>query len=90
MMAYDHNEGGMAYNNPARTAAVAKAERWTDRQAWRLNTTPEVILEAVRERAWLPEQIEGVSSRYALEDHPPSLAGVEPWMDRKPKIRRAA
>ncbi len=43
----------MFVNEAARTAAVAMAERWTDRQAWRLNTTPEVILEAVRERAWL-------------------------------------
>ena len=54
-----------------------------------MNTTPEVILEAVR-RGWLPEQIEKVSSKYALEAHPPPLEGVEPWMDRKPKIRRAA
>ncbi len=78
------------YDETARLAAIAKAERWTDWQAWRLNTTPEVILEAVRERAWLPEQIEGVSSKYALEDDPPPLEGVEPWMDRKPKIRCAA
>ncbi len=56
----------------------------------RLRTAPEVILEAVRERAWLPEQIEGVSSKYTLESHPPPLEGFEPWMDWKPKIRRAA
>ncbi len=43
----------------------------------------EVILEAVRERAWLPEQIEGVSSKYALENHPPPLEGVESWVDAK-------
>lgn len=51
---------------------------------------PEAILEAIRERAWLPEQIEGVESRYALENHPPPPEGVEPWMDQKPSIRRAA
>ena len=31
--------GDTYYDEAARTAAVAKAERWTDRQACRLNTT---------------------------------------------------
>ena len=56
------------YNEDARLAAVARAERWTARQAARLDTSPETILEAIR-RAWLPEDIEGVSSKYRLEDH---------------------
>ena len=30
------------------------------------------VLAAAR-RGWLPEQIEGVSSKYALEGHPPPL-----------------
>ena len=46
---------GLAPTDKRRLTTAHKAERWTDRQAWRLNTTPEVILEAVRERAWLPE-----------------------------------
>lgn len=50
---------------------------------------PEVILEAVR-RAWLPEDIESVSSKYALEGNPPPLEGVESWMDGKPKIGHTA
>ena len=45
-----------------------------------MNTTPEVILEAVR-RSWLPEQIEGVSSKYVLEGHPPPLEDVLDWID---------
>ena len=56
------------------------AERWTAGQAARLNTTPEVILDAVR-RGWLSEQIEGVSSKYALEGHPPPLEDVPEWID---------
>ena len=42
---------------------------------------PAVILEAIRRGPWLPEQIEGVSSKYALEGNPPELVGVEPWVD---------
>ncbi len=41
-----------------------------------------MILEAIRERVWLPEQIEKVTSRYALEGGPLPLEGVEPWIDR--------
>ena len=52
-----------------RQSAVAKADESTEGQAARLDTTPEEILEAVR-RGWLPEQIEGVTSKYALEGHP--------------------
>ncbi len=63
-----------------RQSAVMKAERWTAAQAARLQTTPEVILEIVR-HGWLPEQIEVVSSRYALEDHTPPLEGVSEWID---------
>ncbi len=59
-----------------RTAAVSKSERWTAGQAARLNTTPAVILEAVR-RGWLPEGIEAISSKYALEGHPPPLERVK-------------
>ena len=61
-------------------SAVAKAERWTAGQAARLQTTPEAILEAIR-RGWLPEQVEGVSSKYALEGHPSPLEDVPEWID---------
>ena len=60
--------GETRYDEAARKAAVAKAERWTELQAARLDTSPEVILEAIRRGPWLPDQIEGVSSKYALED----------------------
>ena len=48
-----------------RAAAVAKANAWTEGQAARLDTSPEVILEAVRRGPWLPEQIEGVAPIHA-------------------------
>jgi len=38
------------------------------------------ILEAVR-RGWLPEQIEAVTSKYALEGHTPPLEDVLEWID---------
>ena len=41
---------------------------------------PEVILETVR-RGWLPEDIEGGSSWYALEGHPPPLEDVSEWIN---------
>ena len=53
----------------ARKAAVEHADAWVAGQAARLQTTPAMILDAVR-RGWLPEQIEGVTSKYALEDGP--------------------
>ncbi len=34
-----------------------------------------------RGRGWLPEHIEGVSSRYALEGNPPPLEDVSEWID---------
>lgn len=79
----------MRFNEQERRAAIERAEHWTADQAARLQTTPAVILEAVR-RGWLPGDIEAARSKYALEGNPPPLEGVEPWMDRKPKIRRAA
>ncbi len=78
-----------------RTAAVEKGERWTAGQAARLDTSPEVILEAIRRGPWLPEQIEQVRSKYALESGPPQLEGVELWIDQeidrksRAKARRA-
>ena len=50
------------------------------RQSARLGMTPEVILETVR-LGWLPEQIEGVSSKHALEGQPPPLEDVSEWID---------
>lgn len=50
--------------------AREESKRWTAGQAARLQTEPAVILGAVQ-RGWLPEQIEGVDSKYALEDTPP-------------------
>ncbi len=44
--------GDTYYDEAARKAAVAKAERWTELQAARLDTSPEVILAAVQ-RSWL-------------------------------------
>ena len=73
--------GETRYDEAPRVEARRRAERWTAHQAARLHTTPENILEAIRERAWLPEDIEGVSSKYALEGNPPELVGVEPWVD---------
>ena len=64
-----------------RQSAVAKANEWTAAQAARLDTTPEVIPEAIRERAWLPEQIEVARSKYQLEDEPPQLEAVFEWID---------
>ncbi len=81
-----HLHRDTSHEHVARTVAGAKAERWTDRQAWRLNTRPAVILEAIREHAWLPEQIEGVSSQYRLEDHPPLCTEIVEAIER---IRRA-
>ena len=72
--------GDIFYVERERQSAVARAERWTAGQTARLNTTPEVILEIVR-RGWLPEQIEGVSSKYALEYRPPPLEDVPEWID---------
>ncbi len=57
------------------------AEGWTIGQAARLDTTPEAILEAIRRGPWLPEQLEQVRSKYALEGDPPQLQGVESWVD---------
>ena len=31
----------------------------------------------------MPEQIEAVSSKYRLEDHPPPLEDVPEWIDAK-------
>ena len=47
--------------------------------------TPDEILEVVR-RGWLPEQVEGVSSKYRLEGHPPLCAEIHQGIER---IRRA-
>ena len=65
----------MFFFETARLAAVAKADRWTAGQAVRLDTTPEVILDAVR-RGWLPDDIEATRSKYALEGNPPELEGA--------------
>jgi len=73
----------LPFDNEARERAVAKAERWTRNQAERLDTTTDVILAAIRERCWLPEQIAAVSSRYVLEGLPPLLAGVLPIVDAR-------
>lgn len=62
--------GDTPYSEAERTAAVAKASRWTARQAIRLCTSPEEILAAVR-RGWLPELLEQATSRYQLENNPP-------------------
>ena len=73
----------------ARKAAVVKATAWTAEQAAGLQTSPEEILAAVR-RGWLPEDIEAVTSRYALEDVPPSgLDGLRKNMANS-HISRAA
>jgi hypothetical protein len=72
--------GDTYYDEMARRKAVERAKAWTAGQSARLDTSPEAILEAVR-LDWLPEQIEGVSSKYALECHPPPFEDVPEWMD---------
>ena len=57
------------------------AERWTAGQAARLQTMPEAILKAIRRGPWLPDQIEGVESKYALEGNPPPIEDVPEWID---------
>jgi hypothetical protein len=47
----------LGYDPTERGAAVARAERWTERQAARLGYRPDEILAAVR-RGWFPDQIE--------------------------------
>lgn len=76
-------ERGILFDHRARVAAVEKAEAWTAAQAARLQTNCDFILEAIRERCWLPEQIEKVTSRYSLVGIPPTLTGVEGWVDAK-------
>ncbi len=55
--------GSVPFSEAACLAMRAKCDSWTSAQAARLDTTPDVILEAIRERVWLPEQIEQVTSR---------------------------
>ncbi len=75
----------------ARKAAVAKANAWTLGQAARLEVMPKEILAAVS-RGWLPEDIAAAPNKYALEDDPPQLRGVEQWVDAEidRKARAAA
>ena len=54
----------------AQAKAVEHADAWTLAQAARLDTSPAMVLDAIK-RGWLPEQIKGVTSKYALEDGPP-------------------
>ena len=46
-----HKSGHMLFNEAMRNAARREANAWTADQAARLDTTPEVILAAIRERA---------------------------------------
>ncbi len=77
---YQHDERPFVYDGDALLRYRKIAERWTAGQATRLGMTPAVILETVR-RGWLPEQIEVVTSKYALEGHPPPLEDVFEWVD---------
>lgn len=79
--------GEILYDEVARVESRRKAEHWTKSHAARLGTTPQVVLEAIRERAWLPEQIVRVTSRYALEGKPPPLEGVPDWIDARIKAK---
>ncbi len=72
----------------ARAAAVEKARRWTEGQAARLGTNADCILEAVK-RGWLPENIEAVSSKYALEDDP-TFSPIQFKVICEPKMNRRA
>ncbi len=83
---YQHDERPFVYDGDALLRYRKIAERWTEGQAARLDTTPDEILAAIRERVWLPEQIEAVTSRYALEDHPPLCAELRQGIER---IRQA-
>ena len=46
-----------------------------------LEETLGYLREAWSTPPWLPEQIEAVTSKYALEGHPPSLEDVPEWTD---------
>lgn len=65
----NEREGGTPYSVDSQRFAIAKAGRWTAEQAERLSTSPAVILDAIK-RGWLPDQIEGVESKYRLEGVP--------------------
>ncbi len=77
---YQHDERPFVYDGDALLRYRKIAERWTEGQAARLGMTPDEILEAVH-RGWLPEQIAIVSSKYALEGHPPPLEDVSEWIN---------
>ncbi len=70
-----------------RQSAVERANRWTEREAARLGVSPENILEAIK-RGWLPTDIQEVTNRYALEDHPPADP-IKFRVVREPRNRRA-
>ena len=85
-----YDGGGMRVGRDqeqAREAAVEHADAWTRGQAARLQTSPAVILDAIK-RGWLPENIQEVTSRYAFEDAPPLGAGLR--VIRELRSRRAA
>ncbi len=48
------------WSEDARTAAVAKAARWTREQAERLGYSPDEILAAIR-RGWTAEEVEALA-----------------------------
>lgn len=54
---------------------VEKTDVWTRSRAVRLSVNSDAILAAVR-RGWLPELLEAVQTRYALESLSPPLDGV--------------
>ena len=77
---------GDTFHDPSHEGYYVKQARlWTADQAARLDRTPEEILAAVR-RGWLPEDIEGVESKYHLEDGPPLMAEMVEAIER---IRQA-
>jgi hypothetical protein len=70
-------------NDHDNNEAVDRAAGWTAHQAARLGITENEILEAIRERGWLPEQFGNVKSRYDLQGLPPMLTGVPAYIDAK-------
>ena len=79
-----------SYDGAERARYAAKAERWTVNQAQRLNCSADEILDAIK-AGWLPENVESITSRYALEGVPPPRDDVPSWADARlgAKLRKA-
>ena len=62
---------GVMHDGALRKNVAASADRWLAQQCDRLNTTPAVILAAVRERGWTAQEISKVDDAALLASVPP-------------------